>query len=493
MFMEKTEIIKNIALRSGGDIYLGVVGAVRTGKSTFIKRMVETLVVPYIEDEYEKKRTLDEIPQSAQGKTIMTTEPKFIPNQAAKVDIDDFSCNIRLVDCVGYVIPNAKGASDDNGPRMVKTPWYDEEIPFVEAAEVGTEKVIKDHSTIGIVVTTDASIGEFNRSDYLEAEERVIEELKAIGKPFIVILNTTHPTLPETERLAESIKEAHDVPVLPINVDQMNEREMISILREALYEFPVLEVKVNMPEWIAILNANNHIKQKYIKAIRECVMEVDKLRDIEKITEHFRSNEVIEKAYLSEVDPATGIVTINLEAPSSLYSDVLRDIIKIDVTSKAGLLSLFQDYEEAKNEYDQIKYALKMVKQTGYGVATPTLADMKLDTPEIIKQGPRYGVKLKAVAPSIHMIRVDVNSTFEPIIGSEVQSKELIDYLMRDYENNPSEIWKSEIFGRSLDNIVQEGIQAKINSMPDNIRYKLQQTLTKVVNKGSNNMIAIVL
>ena len=491
--MEKTEIIKNIALRSGGDIYLGVVGAVRTGKSTFIKRMVETLVVPYIEDEYEKKRTLDEIPQSAQGKTIMTTEPKFIPNQAAKVNIDDFSCNIRLVDCVGYVIPNAKGASDDNGPRMVKTPWYDEEIPFVEAAEVGTEKVIKDHSTIGIVVTTDGSIGEFNRSDYLEAEERVIEELKAIGKPFIVILNTTHPTLPETERLAESIKETHNVPVLPINVDQMNEREMISILREALYEFPVLEVKVNMPEWIAILNVNNPIKCKYIDVIRECVMEVDKLRDIEKITEHFRSNDVIEKAYLSDVNPSTGIVTINLEAPSSLYSEVLRDIIKIDVTSKAGLLSLFQDYEEARREYDQIKYALKMVKQTGYGVATPTLSDMKLDTPEIIKQGPRYGVKLKAVAPSIHMIRVDVNSTFEPIIGSEVQSKELIDYLMRDYENNPSEIWKSEIFGRSLDNIVQEGIQAKINSMPDNIRYKLQQTLTKVVNKGSNNMIAIVL
>ncbi len=491
--MEKTEIIKNIALRSGGDIYLGVVGAVRTGKSTFIKRMVETLVVPYIEDEYEKKRTLDEIPQSAQGKTIMTTEPKFIPNHAAKVNIDDFSCNIRLVDCVGYVIPNAKGASDDDGPRMVKTPWYDEEIPFVEAAEVGTEKVIKDHSTIGIVMTTDGSIGEFNRSDYLEAEERVIEELKAIGKPFIVILNTTHPTLPETERLAESIKDTYDVPVLPINVEAMNEREMTNILREALYEFPVLEVKVNMPEWIAILNANNPIKRNYIDVIRESVMEVDKLRDIEKITEHFRSNEVIEKAYLSEVDPATGIVTINLEAPSSLYSDVLRDIIKIDVTSKAGLLSLFQDYEEAKAEYDQIKYALKMVKQTGYGVATPRLADMKLDTPEIIKQGPRYGIKLKAVAPSIHMIRVDVNSTFEPIIGSEVQSKELIDYLMRDYENNPSEIWKSEIFGRSLDNIVQEGIQAKINSMPDNIRFKLQQTLTKVVNKGSNNMIAIVL
>ena len=392
-----------------------------------------------------------------------------------------------MIHCLIAIFKNIKGYHEN------RSYWYDEAIPFVEAAELGTEKVIKDHSTIGIVITTDGSIGEFNRSDYQEAEERVIEELKAIGKPFIIVLNTTHPTLPETIRLAESIKDNYDVPVLPINVDQMNEREMTSILREALYEFPILEVRVNMPEWIAILNSNNSIKKSYIESIRESVMEVDKLKDIEKITDHFKTNNIIEKAYLSNVDPATGIVTINLEAPNSLYNDVLRDIIKIDVTSKAGLLSLFQDYEEAKNEYDQIKYALKMVKQTGYGVATPSLNDMKLDTPEIIKQGPRYGVKLKAVAPSIHMIRVDVNSTFEPIIGSEVQSKELIDYLMRNYENNPGEIWKSEIFGRSLDNIVQEGIQSKINSMPDNIRYKLQQTLSKVVNKGSNNMIAIVL
>lgn len=392
-----------------------------------------------------------------------------------------------MIHCLIAIFKNTKGYHKN------RSYWYDEEIPFVEAAEIGTEKVIKDHSTIGIVVTTDGSIGEFNRSDYQEAEERVILELKEIGKPFIVVLNTTHPTLPETERLAETIRDTYDVPVLPINIEAMNEREMTNILREALYEFPVLEVKVNMPEWIAILNSTNDIKKKYIEAIRECVMDVDKLRDIEKITKHFVSNDVIEKAYLADVNPATGIVTINLEAPANLYSEVLKDIIKIDVTSKADLLALFQDYEEAKCEYDQIKYALKMVKQTGYGVATPTIKDMKLDTPEIIKQGPRYGVKLKAVAPSIHMIRVDVNSTFEPIIGSEVQSKELIDYLMRDYENDPSDIWKSEIFGRSLDNIVQEGIQSKINTMPDNIRYKLQQTLSKIVNKGSNNMIAIVL
>lgn len=491
--MDKQEIIKNIAERSGGDIYLGVVGAVRTGKSTFIKRMVETLVVPNIEDEYERKRALDEIPQSAAGKTIMTTEPKFVPNNTAKIKIDDFSCNIKLIDCVGYMIDKAIGATDENGPRMVKTPWYNEEIPFVEAAEIGTEKVIKDHSTIGIVITTDASIGEFERNDYLEAENRVINELKNIGKPFIVILNTTHPTLPETVRLSESLKEEYDVPVLPINIEAMNEKDMYDILREALYEFPVLEVKVNMPEWIAILNPDHEVKQSYISSIKESIIEIDKLKDIENITNHFLENEMIEKAYLSDVDPSTGIVTVTLTAPADLYNKTLTDIIKIDVKNKADLLALFQEFNVAKKEYDQIKYALKMVKQTGYGVATPSIEDMKLDKPEIIKQGPRYGVKLKAVAPSIHMIRVDVESTFEPIIGSEVQSKELIDYLTKDKDKGANEIWKSEIFGRSLDSIVQEGIQSKINLMPDNIRYKLQTTLSKVVNKGSNNMIAIVI
>ena len=491
--MEKLEIIKNIAERTGGDIYLGVVGAVRTGKSTFIKKVVETLIVPNIEDTYEKKRALDEIPQSAQGKMIMTTEPKFVPNQAANIKLDDFTCNIRLIDCVGYVIDQAKGIEDENGPRMVKTPWYDEEIPFIEAAEIGTEKVIKDHSTIGIVVTTDGSIGEFNRSDYLQAEERVITELKNINKPFIVIMNTTHPTLPETERLTESIKEKYNIPVLPINIDAMTEVDMYKILREALYEFPVLEIKVSMPEWIAILNKDHPLKKTYIEKIKESIIEVDKLRDIEKITTHFTDCEEIEKSFISEVDPKTGIVTITLTAPNDLYDKILSEIIDVDVTSKADLLGIFQEYNTAKKEYDQIKYALKMVKQTGYGISIPSINDMKLEKPEIVKQGPRYGVKLKSIASSIHMIKVDVESTFEPIIGSEAQAKELINYLMRDHQKDPSTIWQSEIFGRSLDNIVQEGIQSKISMMPDNIRFKLQQTLTKVINKGSNNMIAIVL
>ena len=489
--MEKNEIIKSIAERSGGDIYLGIVGAVRTGKSTFIKKFMEKMVIPYISDDSEKKRTIDELPQSAAGKTIMTTEPKFIPATAAKIQIDDFTANIRMIDCVGYVINSAKGYEDDNGPRYVMTPWYSEPIPFIEAAEIGTEKVIKEHSTIGIVITTDGSIGEFSRNDYIEAEETVISELKNIGKPFIVVLNSIHPMLPETENLANKLKEEHNVPVIPLNIENMQEKDMYDILKNALYEFPIEEVKVNIPEWIAILNPDHELKKEYINKIKESVIEVNKLKDIEKINQHFTNCSVIEKSYISEVNTSTGEVTINIEAPNGLYNQILNQIIGADVSTKAQLLSMFQEYNIAKKEYDQIKGALKMVKQTGYGIASPTLADMKLDPPEIIKQGGRYGVKLKAKAPSIHMIKVDVESTFEPIIGSEMQSKELINYLTKD--SGSETIWKSEIFGRSLDVIVQEGIQAKLSMMPDSIRFKLGQTLTKVINKGSSNMIAIVI
>lgn len=489
--MEKIDVIKSISERCGGDIYLGVVGAVRTGKSTFIKKFMESLVIPNISDEFERKRTLDELPQSAAGKTIMTTEPKFVPATAATIQVEDFTASIRMVDCVGYVIDAAKGYEDDNGPRMVMTPWYSDPIPFVEAAEIGTEKVIKEHSTIGIVVTTDGSIGEIPRSEYVQAEETVVNELKNIGKPFIVVLNSVHPMLPETEKLAESLKESYGVPVIPISVENMQEREMYGILKDALYEFLIEEVKVNMPEWIAILNHDHYLKREYINKIRESVVEINKLKDIDNITMGFKDSEYIEKSYISEVDTSKGEVTIQLDAPNGLYNQVLNDIIGSNISSKAKMLAMFQELNEAKKEYDQIKGALKMVKQTGYGIAAPTLADMKLETPEIIKQGPRYGIKLKAKAPSIHMIKVEVESTFEPIIGSELQSKELINYLTKD--TNGENIWKSEIFGRSLDAIVQEGIQAKLSMMPDNIRYKLGTTLTKVINKGSNNMIAIVL
>ena len=392
-----------------------------------------------------------------------------------------------MIHCQVAIFKNAKGYHKN------RSYWYDEMIPFSEAAEIGTEKVIKEHSTIGIVVTTDGSIGEFERSDYEEAEDRVIRELKELNKPFIVILNSVHPMLPDTIRLADSIKEKYNVPVMPISFETMTEHDMYDILREALYEFPILEVKIKLPDWIAILNPNHPVKKLYIEKIKESVVEIDKLRDVEHITKHFTEIEEIEKAYLSNVNPATGEVVVTLEAPLDLYNKVLHEIINIDIQNKKELLKLFQDYSIAKQEYDQIKCALKMVKQTGYGVATPTLNDMKLTTPEITKQGTRFGIKLKATAPSIHMIRVDVNSTFEPIIGSEIQSRELINHLMKDYETNPGNIWKSEIFGRSLDVIVQEGIQSKINLMPENIRFKLQQTLTKIVNRGSGNLIAIVL
>ena len=492
-YMEKIDIIKSITERTGGDIYLGVVGAVRTGKSTFIKRFIENLVVPNIEDEYERKRTLDEIPQSAQGKTIMTTEPKFVPSNAAKIKIDDFTADVRLVDCVGYIINGAKGYEDENGPRMVRTPWYEEEIPFIEAAEIGTEKVIKDHSSIGVVITSDGSIGEFSRTDYVEAEERIVSELSEIGKPYIVVLNSTHPMLPDTESLAEDLREKYNVPVIPMNVDNMSERDAYNILREALYEFPVVRINVEMPDWVACLAPNNWLKKAYMDTIRDSIYEIDKLRDIDDITNKLETCEYINKAYLSDVNTSAGEVNVTLKAPNELYNEVLKEIIGVDITNRSQLLTLFEDYNEAKCEYDQIKDALVMVKKTGYGVASPTLADMTLDTPEIIKQGSRYGIKLKAVAPSIHMIRVDVESTFEPIIGSEIQSKELINYLMKDRDSDSSNIWKSEIFGRSLDVIVQEGIQAKLSLMPDSVRFKLQQTLSKLVNKGSGNLFAIVI
>ena len=489
--MDKKEVIKNIAARTGGDIYLGVVGAVRTGKSTFIRRFMENMVIPNIKDEFEKKRTLDELPQAASGKMIMTTEPKFIPANAAKINIDEFSANIKMIDCVGYIINDAKGVDDENGPRYVMTPWYSEPIPFAEAAEIGTEKVIKEHSTIGIVVTTDGSFGEFKRNDYLQAEETVINELHELRKPYIILLNSANPGSDNTIKLANELKEKYNVPVLPINVELMQERDMLNILKEALYEFPVIEVKINMPDWISILNPEHPVKKEYIEKIRDSVVAIDKIRDVDTITNYFANSEYIEKAYLSEIDTAKGEITINLSAPSNLFNKVLNDIINVDISSKADLVSLFQEFAIAKQEYDQIKGALKTVKQTGYGIASPTLNDMKLEKPEIIKQGSRYGVKLRAKAPSIHMIKVDVESTFEPIIGSEMQSKELINSLTDTNKSN--DIWKSEIFGRSLDVIVQEGIQAKLAMMPDNVRYKLVQTLTKIINKGSSTMIAIVL
>ena len=490
----KDNVIIPLATRGNGDIYLGIVGAVRTGKSSFIKKVIENLIVPNIEDETQKKRCLDEIPQSAGGKNIMTTEPKFVPSNGANIKIEDFSCNVKLIDCVGYVIPNATGYEDENGnPRMIITPWFSEPISLEEAASIGTEKVIKDHSTIGIVVTTDGTIGDLKRSDYIEAEARCINELKNIGKPFIVILNSKTPSSNECLSIAKEIKENYDVPVMPLSVLDMREADIYEVLKTALYEYPVLDIEFSIPEWVSILDNKNDIKKHYLELIRNSTLEIKKLKDVDNLITYFENSKYINKAYISKLDSGTGTVVVNLDSSDELYNATLQEFIGSEVTTKASMLKVFASYKDNKNELDGIKSALKQAKSTGYGIVYPSLKDMKLDTPEVIKQGSRYGVKLRAVASSIHLMRVDVTSTFEPIIGSELQSKELINYIMKDYETDPQSIWKSEIFGRSLDTIVQEGIQAKLSIMPQNTRYKLSQTVTKIVNKGANNLIAIVI
>lgn len=488
------KVIIPLAKRGNGDIYLGVVGAVRTGKSTFIKKFIENLVVPNIDDEIEKKRYLDEIPQTAQGKTIMTTEPKFVPSSGAKIKVDEFTANIKLIDCVGYVIPNCNGYVDSEGNnRMVMTPWFPEAIPFTEAAEVGTSKVIRDHSTIGIVVTTDGSIGELKREDYVEAEAKVVNELKDIGKPFIVVLNTKNPNSEAAKALAQDLSNTYNVTVLPLSILDMRTDDIYEVLKAALYEYPVLDIKFNIPEWVSILDNKNEIKKHYLDLIRNCVTEIRKVKDVDNLLNYFKDSKYINKAFISNLDTGTGTVMVSLDSSDELYNEVLQEMIGESINSKAAMLKVFASYKEGKEEFNGIKEALKQAKSTGYGIVYPTLKDMKLDTPEIIKQGSRYGVKLRAVASSIHLMKVDVISTFEPIIGSEIQSKELINYIMKDYESDPASIWKSEIFGRSLDTIVQEGIQAKLSIMPENTRYKLSQTVTKIVNKGSSNLIAIVL
>jgi len=492
--MEKIDIFKDIAERTGGDIYLGVVGAVRTGKSTFIKRFMEAVVIPNIKSEADRARAHDELPQSAAGKTIMTTEPKFVPNQGVKIHVaDGLDVNIRLVDCVGYSVPGAKGYEDENGPRMISTPWYEEPIPFNEAAEIGTRKVIQEHSTIGVVVTTDGTIGEIARHDYIEAEERVVNELKEVGKPFIMVVNSSQPYHPNTEALRQELSQKYDIPVISLSVEAMREGDVLNVLREALYEFPVLEVNVNLPSWVLVLKENHWLRQSYQEAIQETVKDIKRLRDVDFVVGQFTEYDFIQNAQLAGIDMGQGVAEIDLSAPDELYDQVLKEVVGVEIRGKDHLLELMQDFAHAKLEYDQVADALKMVKQTGYGIAAPSLLDMSLDEPEIIRHGSRFGVKLKAVAPSIHMIKVDVESTFEPIIGTEKQSEELVKYLMQDFEDNPLSIWNSDIFGRSLSSIVREGIQAKLSLMPENARYKLKETLERIINEGSGGLIAIIL
>jgi stage IV sporulation protein A len=492
--LEKVDIFRDIAERTGGDIYLGVVGAVRTGKSTFIKRFMEAIVLPNIHNEADRMRATDELPQSAAGRTIMTTEPKFVPNNAVQIHVaEGLDVNVRLVDCVGYTVEGAKGYEDENGPRMVSTPWFDEAIPFQEAAEIGTRKVVQEHSTLGVVVTTDGSIAEIPRESYVAAEERIIAELREVGKPFIMVLNTTSPQSEQTRQLRGELIEKYDIPVIPVSVATMGENEVMSVLREVLYEFPVHEVNVNLPSWVMVLNERHWLRNHFEDSVRETVKDIRRLRDVDRVVEQFSAYDFVERAGLSGMSMGQGVAEIDLYAPDELYDKILMEVVGVEIRGKDHLLQLMQDLTYAKREYDHFSEALEMVKNTGYGIATPSLEEMKLDEPELIRHGSRFGVRLKATAPSIHMIRVDVESEFAPIIGTEKQSEELVRYLVQDFEDNPKKIWESDIFGRSLHSIVREGISGKIAMMPDNARYKLQETLGRIINEGSGGLIAIIL
>lgn len=492
--MERADIFKDIAERTGGDIYIGVVGPVRTGKSTFIKRFMEQVVIPNIANEYDRARAIDEMPQSAAGRTIMTTEPKFVPNQAVTVHVaEGLDINVRLVDCVGYTVEGAKGYEDEHGPRMIHTPWFDEPIPFHEAAEIGTRKVIQEHSTLGVVITTDGTITEIPREAYVVAEERVVAELKEVGKPFILIINSTRPRSEETQRLRDELAEKYDIPVLAMSVDAMDEEDILYVLKEVLFEFPVHEVNVNLPSWVMVLDEDHWLRKSYEEAVRETVKDIRRLRDVERVVSLFHNYEFVARAALADMNMGQGIAEIDLHAPDELYDKILMEIVGVEIKGKDHLLKLMKEFAHAKREYDQIAEALHMVRTTGYGIAPPSLEEMRLDEPEIIRHGSRFGVRLKATAPSIHMIKVEVESEFAPIIGTEKQSEELVHYLMRDFEDDRQSIWNSEIFGRSLHSIVREGIQAKLTMMPENARYKLKETLERIINEGSGGLIAILL
>jgi stage IV sporulation protein A len=492
--LEKVDIFKDIAERTGGDIYLGVVGAVRTGKSTFIKRFMEAIVLPNIPNEAERARAVDELPQSAAGKTIMTTEPKFVPNHAVRIRVaEGLDVNVRMVDCVGYAVEGAKGYEDENGPRMISTPWFEDPIPFQEAAEIGTRKVIQEHSTLGVVITTDGTISDIPRNSYEDAEQRVVDELKEVGKPFILIINSTKPRNQETLDLRNALAEKYDIPVMAASVATMTEDEIYGALREVLYEFPVHEVNVNLPSWVMVLDERHWLRSSFENSVRETVKDIRRLRDVDRVVGQFGEYDFIDRAGLSGMNMGQGVAEIDLYAPDELYDKILMEIVGTEIRGKDHLLQMMVEFTHAKKEYDRFAEALEMVKTTGYGIASPSLEEMALDEPELIRQGSRFGVRLKATAPSIHMIRVDVESEFAPIIGTEKQSEELVRYLMQDFEENPVKIWESDIFGRSLHSIVREGIQGKLTMMPDNARYKLQETLGRIINEGSGGLIAIIL
>lgn len=492
--MAEHSIYHDIAERTGGDIYIGVVGPVRTGKSTFIKRFMEALVLPNIADGYSKERARDEMPQSAAGKTVMTTEPKFIPDEAVPINIDSCSTfRVKMVDCVGYIVPEALGTIEDGQPRMVRTPWQQEPMPFVEAAEMGTHKVISEHSTIGMLVTTDGSIGDISRPSYVEAEERIVNELKALGKPFAVILNSARPQSDDAIALAYELEAKYEVPVALVSCIDLDAEDIRHILELVLHEFPVSEVRICLPEWTDALSETHKIKVSLLDDIRECAGKVKKAGDIQNAFSTLSDNEYIKNATINEIDLGTGCASISVTMKDGLYYDVISELTGFDIGGEEELISLLKSLSEMKERFDRIESALDEAEERGYGIVMPDVRELHLADPEIVKQAGGYGVRLRASAQSIHMIRANIETEINPIVGTEQQSEDLVKYMLKEFEEDPQRIWSSNMFGKSLYELVNEGLHSKLEHMPEASRTKLSETLERIINEGSGGLICIIL
>ena len=492
--MTDSSIYNSIAKRTGGDIYIGVVGPVRSGKSTFIKKFMENLVLPNIADENVRERARDEMPQSASGRTVMTTEPKFVPDEAVSITLDGGDAfRVKMVDCVGYLVDGALGHIENGEPRMVMTPWSEERIPFEQAASIGTKKVIEEHSTIGLVITTDGSISEIPREDYIEPERKVINELKNINKPFIVLLNSAHPERAETKALAKAMSEEYGVGVTPVDCTELTESDIKDILSLVMYEFPVAEILVKEPSWINVLPDDQPLKKKLFDAITACAMKITKIKDIKDAFGNFLSGEDGIKAVNVSTDLGKGSAKIEITVPDAVFYRILGEQCGYDIPDEHALISLMTELSASKRKYDKVAKALDDVYSTGYGIVSPSKEDMTLEEPEIVKQSGGYGVKLKASAPSIHMIKADVETEVSPIVGTAEQSEQLVKFLLKEFEEDPAKIWDSNMFGKTLHELVSEGLNTKLTQMPEDARKKLANTLRRIINEGSGGLICILL
>ena len=488
------DIYSNIAQRTGGDIYIGVVGPVRTGKSTFIKRFMETLVLPHIKSTFMKERALDELPQSAAGRTIMTTEPKFVPEEAVEISVGEgASMSVRLIDCVGYIVPSSLGYIENDQPRMVMTSWFDEEIPFNMAAEIGTQKVISEHSTVGLVVTSDGSIGDIPRNEYEECEERVIRELKELGKPFVVLLNSAEPSSKDTRELAERLTGLYDAKVIPVSAPNLDEENIREILRELLFSFPIKEINIRTAGWINSLEKGHWLRSEILDCIRSAAADISIVREAGTAAEAMAQCPHVVKADISSIDLGKGSVTITAELDSSLFYQILGEATGMEISGESDLMPLLMELSQIRKKYERIAPALEEVEATGYGIVMPEMEELTLEEPKIIRQGGKYGVKLKASAPSIHMMKANINTTVSPIVGTERQSEELVMYLLDGFDDDPTRIWESNIFGKSLHELVNEGLHSKLAKMPTDARMKLQETLERVINDGCSGLICFIL